>query len=488
MALIHPSSHTPILRRKETKLVLSFSVLLTAFIAAVAFTARPSSIEAAVGAASIVVAAATPTWLWITRRVKGWPIMPIFAAITIPTFALPLLYEHPIVMAFAPGQQLLSALTVTGFLVLTTITWAAVMRGQKRRATRFLVLNDKTVDNVFIVALGISTLITFGASGHSVNLPAGIGSIVVAIAGALTALSSFVLSYRAGTRELRGPKQTVFVILFMAALFASLPGMLLVSAIATTFVSTIGFVLGARRFPWLPVTVAICAFAFLHQGKANVRRIYWAADEDPVIGLLQYPAFLFTWIQSSINNIAAGNTAESGEENQSLLERASLMQLLLYVQSMTPGEVPYLGGETYAVIPRLLVPRILDPDKPASHEGTYLLNIAYGFQTREATEKTTIGFGLLNEAFANFGYEGVAGLAVILGLYYGFISRWAFGAPILSFRSLFAILVTGFAIQTEHPASVYVTELFQSTVALSALAFLFMRTRPVLPGEASMLE
>src|SRR5206468_2846385 len=84
------------------------------------------------------------------------------------------------------------------------------------------------------------------------------------------------------------------------------------------------------------------------------------------------------------------------------------MQLLLFVQAASPDDVPFMDGETYAILPTLLVPRILMPNKPASHEGTYLLNIHYGIQTRDDTAKTTIGFGLLNEAFANFGYIGIA--------------------------------------------------------------------------------
>jgi hypothetical protein len=142
---------------------------------------------------------------------------------------------------------------------------------------------------------------------------------------------------------------------------------------------------------------------------------------------------------------------------------------------MTPDEVSFMDGETYAVIPILLVPRILYPNKPASHEGTYLLNIHYGFQTREATATTTIGWGLLNESYANFGYVGVGLLAVILGAYYAVVSRWAQRAPVLSFRSLFAIVVASYAFQTEIAAGVYVSALFQSICALLVVAALFMR-------------
>ena len=136
-------------------------------------------------------------------------------------------------------------------------------------------------------------------------------------------------------------------------------------------------------------------------------------------------------------------------------------------------------GDTYAIIPALLVPRIFNPTKMASHEGTYRLNIHYGFQTREDTAHNTIGFGLLNESYANFGYVGVTLLALVLGVYYGAVSRWAQNAPVLSFRSLFAVIVASYAFQTEFAAGVYVSALFQSTCALLILAALFMRRGPL---------
>jgi hypothetical protein len=164
------------------------------------------------------------------------------------------------------------------------------------------------------------------------------------------------------------------------------------------------------------------------------------------------------------------------------------MQLLLYVQTMTPNSVPYLDGATYAIIPSLLVPRIFNEEKIRSHEGTFMLSTHYGFQTEEATQRTTIGFGLLNEAYANFGFGGIGLLALLSGAYYGGVSRWARGAPILSLRALFAILVASYSFQTEFAAGVYVSALFQSTVALVALALGFMRRKEIDRGQAMVFD
>jgi hypothetical protein len=216
-----------------------------------------------------------------------------------------------------------------------------------------------------------------------------------------------------------------------------------------------------------------------------MRQLFWVEDQSPPLSPWEYPSFIRDWTRISAGNVVAAKS-EIGEEEHTLLERASLMQLLLYVEQMTPDEVSFMDGETYAIIPRLLIPRFLDPSKPASHEGTYLLNIHFGFQTREATATTTIGFGLLNEAYANFGYAGVVLLALIMGLNYGGVSRWAESVPVLSFRSLFAIIVANIAFQTEYSASVYVTALFQATCALCVVAAIFMRPSNLKAGAVTL--
>lgn len=145
--------------------------------------------------------------------------------------------------------------------------------------------------------------------------------------------------------------------------------------------------------------------------------------------------------------------------------------------------MPGLQGASYAIIPTLLVPRVLAPDKPTSHEGTTLLNIHYGLQRRDDTVTTTIGWGLFNEAYGNFGYAGVVGLGVVLGLAFGAFARWTQDVPELSARFLAGVLVLSIAFQTEFSAGVLVTSLFQSAVAVVGLMLLLGARRIVVGGR-----
>lgn len=463
-----------------------FWAVIAVLTVAVAGTAHIQNLESGIGAACISAAALLPSLLWLNGRVKGLPLFPVFAATYIYAFALPLLYEHPIVAMFPPDVQLTGALTVAGFLLLGTAVWHQVSKPPTAPLRRCLVLNATRADIFFLLALGGGAALNVATLGGWVEFSSGVSSIIRASALALQALAAFALSFRQGSGALAPEKRVVFCLLLGALIVSTLPGLLLINAMSITVIAIFGYTLGAGRLPWRVAFAAILLFAFLHAGKGAMREIYWNEDEEPPIQPADYPTFLAQWVQISARDWF-GDVTES-EEHQSLIQRASLMQLLLYVQTMTPDSLPYLNGQTYAILPTLLIPRVFNEEKIASHEGTYLLNIYYGFQTREDTSRTTIGFGLLNEAYANFGYPGIAGLAVIMGGFYALVARWARGSPVLSFRSLFAAIVASYAFQSEYASGVYVSALFQSTVALCGVAILFMRRGDCSETGKSILE
>ena len=173
------------------------------------------------------------------------------------------------------------------------------------------------------------------------------------------------------------------------------------------------------------------------------------------ISPLQYPSYFVEWYGYSLDNLALGN---EDAKIESFATRASLVQLFLLARARQAAGTEPLGGASYALIPVLLVPRALMPDKPWSHEGTSLLNIRYGLQSRRDTYTTTIGWGLFNEAFGNFGYVGIAGLAVVLGTVLGAYARWTHRIPELSARFLGGVLVLAMAFQTEFSSGVLIAD------------------------------
>lgn len=442
--------------------------------------------ESVLGASLIVAASLLPSYLWVIGRVRGLPLFPACALTCIWAFGFPLVSEHPIVLLFPAWNQLVAALSVTGFLITGTLAWHWTARRPVRRSTVCWTMNEAQSGPLLLLALGLCTVWTIAETAGWIRLSTAVISLTRAVLLAIEALVCFVLSYRVGGQRLPVPAKATFFALLGILLISNLPGLLLIVDMSLLAIALMAYVVASKRLPWRVGLVALAVFGFLHFGKGEMREKHWHEDEDATVKPLQYPGFLSEWVQASWEVARKGDTSE--ERGESLLERASLMHWLLYIQASTPGMFPYLNGATYAVIPRMFVPRLFDPDKPRSHEGTYLIAIHYGIQTREDTETTTIAFGLLNEAYANFGYLGIGALGIVLGAFYGGVAHWARGMPILSFRALFAMLVASYSFQAEYTSTFYVAALFQSTVVLLVLAVIFMRKTPVSSGRTSLLD
>ena len=141
---------------------------------------------------------------------------------------------------------------------------------------------------------------------------------------------------------------------------------------------------------------------------------------------------------------------------------------------MTPSAVPYLNGASYEFIPPLLIPRILTPEKLGSHTGNTILSIYYGILQEDSVLKTSVGFDLIMEAFANFGFVGVFCFAVLLGFFFGLVTRLTIHVPMLSFGFLFGVQVVACSISGWNTMGVFITTIWQSFLALLGLSFVLM--------------
>jgi hypothetical protein len=428
--------------------------------------------------AVLALFALLPAYLWCAGKVRGLPLFPVLALTYLGTFALPLIQDHPTLAAYADGDLVIAALTAAGFLALATLCWLKVVRTAVAPPRRYWGLAPGRGSGIFQFCLLLACLFRVATlSGWFASLSPSVYSLIRAVSLSLAVLASTILSYRLGRRELSSTQAAVFLVLLMVYLLATAAGLMLAPAVVTTLVAAGVFTIARGRVPLVPLAIAFVVFSVLHVGKGPMREAYWSKNRT--LQPWEYPEFFGRWVALGVTRLPDSLSAErkTKEKSTSLLERASVVQMLLRVQSQSPGEKPFLYGRTYALIPELLIPRVLYSDKVRSHEGTYLLSIYYGLQTRQATNRTTIGFGLLAEAYANFGYPGVVGLALLLGAGLGWVTRWAMQTPLTSFRGLFSLVVLSLAIQTEHTAGVVVSSLFQAFVTLLAFSTLVMTTQ-----------
>jgi hypothetical protein len=179
----------------------------------------------------------------------------------------------------------------------------------------------------------------------------------------------------------------------------------------------LGLWLGRARQALLITLSLLLVFSFLQQGKYVLRERYWGAaglrlPSNPIV-LAQ------EWVEASLSTSAVSSTKSI--DRGLFSSRLNNLQNLLYVeQSLSRGGTT-MGGESFSVIPEVLVPRILSPDKVRSQQGQVLLNLHFGRQrTLEDTQVAYIAWGLLPEAIGNFG--SIAG-PMLVGLVTGGLIR-----------------------------------------------------------------
>ena len=429
---------------------------------------------AVLGAAAIVLAAMLPAYLWAAGYRSGLPVLPLHATTLVWTFALPLVAGHPEIANYDPDEIAWSAAMVVLYTLVATVVWLLVARNPHAPRSKYYVLPNDRGYLLLVLALALGGTFILLVVSHSLSMDAGMFGILRGVLLAFSAVACFVLAFRLGRRELSQGEKWGFAAAAALYLVAQLSTIYLVGAIIGTISLLIGFSVGRRAIPWAVIIVATCFFGLLHSGKGEMRERYWDPEPQP-IAWYAVPGFLASWTASGVKVLV---DPEDKLVSQPLYERISLVHLLLFVQRMSPDSIPYLMGETYAVVPHLLVPRVIDPDKPTSHAGTSILSVHYGFQSIEGTASTTIGWGLINEAYANFGAAGIVALAIFIGLLLGFAGRITIGAPIMSLANLVGVTFAATAIQTEFTMGVFSTVLFQSMVSL-ALVLPFLERRPV---------
>ncbi|MBE9031025.1 hypothetical protein IQ266_14925 [filamentous cyanobacterium LEGE 11480] len=433
--------------------------------------------QTAIGAVLIGIACMFPMYLWCANKVKGMPIFPFFTLTYLWTFCLPLLSENPNVLQYSPAAHLYASFTVVAFLGSATLVWWEFVKGARDIQNEFLALKSRPAETFFFWMLGAALLFNMYFLGGWFTVPDSIFSLVRGIIIGLSTLGIFVLSYRCGGGYLSRFRSSLLLFFLAGIILTSAATLILKTALTLFLMSTIAYVIGGRKLPTIPLIVGLVCLLPLHYGKHPMRHIYWNGPTKRVQPW-EYPAWFQEWAGHSGGALfhKPNRWDAPEEEKESFVERSSVIHMLMMAQDKIPRLYPYMNGETYVLIPGLMIPRFLNPNKLRSHEGTHLLNVHVKRQTYEQTFKTVIAWGLLPEAYANFGFMGALMLGGVLGSFYGFVTVQGVGAPTFSFRTLFGILVISFALaSTEWTAGVYAATLQQSSMPLLGMRLLFMR-------------
>jgi hypothetical protein len=444
--------------------------------------------------------------LWHGRGI-GLPVVPLIAIQHLVVYGLPIVIGHEVLASYPPAYVTQAGLEILIFSCCLAGAWRAGMgffqpaspvsyalQGFKvESADRLKRLGFSLVvgTSVYLLLESVNLLAAFYAA-----LPEGSYSMLTTLVSAAGACGFFLVAMFIGTKNVSAAGRTLFWCLLAGDCFIRAAGFLLSTATGLLAAVVIGLFWSSGRMPWRYVTIVGLLLSFLNLGKVAMREQYWnpETDQAPQFTLGQMPRHYGEWLEASYASLAPGGATDSlttgrdrPAKGQSLLERVNNLQNLLFViDAMDAARIPPLYGETYALIPPLLVPRLFWPEKPRTHEGQVRLNVHFGRQDLESTFQTYVAWGLLPEAYGNFGPR--AG-AIVLGLFLGFFFAWVenFTARklLLSLEGFIAFtILLGLMGSFEMVASVLVTSIFQSVIVLVAACAPFVERAVLKRPEA----
>jgi hypothetical protein len=435
----------------------------------------------------------------------GLPLLPMMVAQNLIIYGVPILASHENILVYPSEYVLDGGLEVMTFDLALALAWAIGMRVLSPSPPVSYVLHEVNKEGakgwrrmgffMILAATSFQVLAGFNLLDALYGvLPSGSDSLINTLVSVLTACGFFLVSMVISGTDTPTLERILFWSLLTANCLMSASSLLLAGTAAYLASVTVGLFWGGGKVPWRFLTISILALAFYNVGKTTMRERYWVTEEakNTNLPIKDMPACFSEWSVVSFNAILQNDEARSSRKtdaeyqatkNQTLLDRVDNLQNLLFViDAMDNGHVKPLMGKTYSLIPPLLVPRILWPDKPRSHEGQVLLNVHFGRQDLNSTYTTYIAWGLLPEAYGNFGpYAGSISLGLFLGAFFAWIEKHTARKLLVSAEgfislSLFMNLMNSF----EMVASVLVTSTFQSIVivVLACTPFVRLMTNP----------
>lgn len=438
----------------------------------VAYYANTASIEDPIHlyeGLAILVLAVLPSLLWARRGGEQLPVFEVLLLTTANTYALPLLSSHEQLRYYAPDTITISAAAVLFFQVVAVGTHVMV-RGRSGKTpfyTEEILTRD--IQKYLGYGLMLSTAYTFISIYYPEMIPGELGSLLRAGFSGIGLVCTFVQSRRWGQGELPAGERRTLVVLLVLQVIMKFSTLYLVDGLSIIVLALVGYIAGGRRVPLVPTAVILLLVALLHNGKSPMRAKYWTDAGDVQVSVSGLVPFFSEWIQYGL---APSEDPQQSDLTRKLFDRTSLLHILCLVVEYTPDHQPFLAGKTYGQIPAQFVPSFFWPGKPPGHISTYTLAIYYGLQREEDTAKTTIGFGMIPEAYANFGFWGVGGLAFIIGFFYKKVQASTLHSPLLSYPGLFLIVLMAWSFQTEMTLSIWLSSMYQACIGVMGVPFI----------------
>jgi hypothetical protein len=410
-----------------------------------------------------------PVLRWLQRNDQAYPILEVLQLTLIPFYAVPLLTEHEAVAQYRETVLIEAAFLVLVFQLSGLIGGLVAERTYRPNRIRPW-WSDELASDANLRFTTYTLMANTGwllVSSFTKWTPTEFIGTFRAVFFGIATISTFIQARLWGSGQLTRTQKAVFATNIFVQIALSSLGLLLVTGLILFLLTIVGYFSTARRVPWLLCCVAVLIFAVLHNGKRQMRLIYWG-PYAPEIHLTSLPQYYAEWVQY-------GLTASSSEDidpdersaaSYALFRRASLFQIVCYIVDTVPDRVDYLDGATYSLVLPQIIPRFLWPDKPSPNDSVKILSVRLGMLSAEQANITSIGYGLIGESYANFGVYGTLIFGLSLGWALRRIALSTASCNTISLGGVFRILCVAWCLNTETTLAVWLSSLYQACIAL----------------------
>lgn len=473
-------------------------ITLIAACAAIAVWMFVSNKDGVLAFAVVSAGALLPILAWNAQPSGSLPLGPLIGLQSLIIYCTPLVAQNPSVFVYPSDEILRAAIEIFIFTASLAGAWLLAFKNSfyRQPATYHKFKFLKSDHPGKLVTFGM-LLMVFSVGYHVVNmagllvpLPSGVQPILRTIGDSAGMGGGLLCGYFIGLGHMRGVQRMIFWVLFLVHCVFTSSNYTLFPVTALIIAVSVGLFLGRGKIPLLFLIVFTTIIGFFNLSKFEMRKAYWIegsayAPQE----LATLPDRYLEWTERSWGHFTDSDQYKSDRErisSQRIADRINNLVNLLDVQSfVTKDKIPVLGGETYTVIPALLIPRILWPEKPRTHEGMVLLNVHFGKQTLEESFVTYISWGLLPEAYGNFGpFFGALLCGCAMGLAIGWLESWSRYYPLISLQALlYMSLLVQFGSSFEMVASLWITAVFQMMVATIGGTLIFVEKTRFPPRE-----
>lgn len=423
-----------------------------------------------------------PMALWHVRGSKGVPMFEVICIAYLLQFANPVYLQPNAIMIFSRSQPftwdetfqtlLLVALGVSSMIAAYYASRRSRLKRRLPQVDLPLTLDGRQRYIVAAIVFGLTTSILQNLQLTPAN-SGPFGALVRLLSSQFT-IGIVLLAYPYYRKEIR---RAGWAYLLYGSVIISvglgLAGGSLEPALSPLVILLLIRWQVKRRFPWQWLVFGLVAFILLQSVKSQYRH---EVASQGVTGT----ARVTLWFQDTQKTLQPLFTGDVLTNVQTIarqsMSRFDTFHVFEHVHQWTPAVVPYYGGTSYSYFLVTWIPRAVWPDKPDAGNVNIRFELDYNLLTANQITGASIGLGQITEAYANFGWLGVAIIMAMQGVIFALLDGVFNGSQSEGGRAIYLAIMVSMLNGIGASTPIIFGALVQNSLGSAVILRLFARS------------